>query len=631
VFLWSGGGQSWGQTIRTLVPLTNYTWRYNDSATDFGTTWRAKVYAPEGDWPSGSALFGVESSFPYPYPEPLRTRLVLNAGRTTYYFRTHFNYSGPTNGIQLLATAYVDDGAAFYLNGVEVSRVRLPQGPISFGTEAQLLLPEGPPDIVEFAVTNLWQGDNVLAVEVHQNSATSSDVVFGMMLQTYTLEVPQLTPETPADQMVPQGSPVSLSVTATGYPPPGYQWFKDGAPIPGATNPSYDIASVGPAEAGNYYVLATNRAGQATSRVARVSFMADTTPPTVLYAMALPNPAEMLVVFTEPVDRFIAEDNFSWMLAAVGTGTELVLNPGRMEQGTNLYLSLSEPRDATRGYQLTLIGSDLPDLFGNAMPLGTVIPIATFETLLIPDSESHPWRYEQSYTDLGTAWVAPGYADSTWLTGSSPFDVERELDGSIKCRQKFPATGDPIRTCVALSNATATAQLPTIYFRTHFTFNGEPANAVLHLRTIINDGAVFYLNGAELLRVGMPDGPIAYHTLASRLAGDSLTEEWNAAAPTLRSGDNLLAVELHQQRLDSRDFTLAAVVTAFLPTLPASRPQLAYSVSGGMLELNWAGGTLESASLLTGPWTPVSPSNPPNRHVLDPASGTIQFFRIAQP
>src|SRR5881396_669654 len=131
------------QMVTALVPLAEQSWRYNDNAIDLGTVWRAVSYAAENSWPLGTALFGVESSYPYPYNDPLRTALVLGAGRTTYYFRTHFTFNGPATNLQLLATATIDDGAVFYLNGAEVGRVRMPAGPVQFSTYAQLNYPEG--------------------------------------------------------------------------------------------------------------------------------------------------------------------------------------------------------------------------------------------------------------------------------------------------------------------------------------------------------------------------------------------------------------------------------------------------------------------------------------------------------
>ena len=189
-----------------LVSMSTQRWLYNDAGTDLGSTWHATVFPAETQWRSGLGLFGVESSFPYPYPLPLATPLVLNAGRTTYYFRTRFHFSGDTTNLLLRATSYIDDGAVFYLNGNEVDRVRLPQGAITFSTKADLAFPEGGAVLTQIPVNRLLQGDNVLAVEVHQNSDTSSDVVFGLKLETFSLVVPViLNPAEPSDRTVPEG------------------------------------------------------------------------------------------------------------------------------------------------------------------------------------------------------------------------------------------------------------------------------------------------------------------------------------------------------------------------------------------------------------------------------------------
>jgi len=58
--------------------------------------------------------------------------------------------------------------------------------------------------VTNLAATNLVMGDNVLAVEVHQTSATSSDVVFGMSL---TATVPGQAPITITSQPADVASP----------------------------------------------------------------------------------------------------------------------------------------------------------------------------------------------------------------------------------------------------------------------------------------------------------------------------------------------------------------------------------------------------------------------------------------
>ncbi len=69
----------------------------------------------------------------------------------------------------------------------------------------------------------------------------------------------------PASATVVAGSPAQFTVVAEGSSPLAYQWRKDGAAIPGATNETYTIASATGADAGSYTVTVTNAAGGVTS------------------------------------------------------------------------------------------------------------------------------------------------------------------------------------------------------------------------------------------------------------------------------------------------------------------------------------------------------------------------------
>ncbi len=161
------------QTIM-LIASTNV-WRYNQTTTP-GADWMTHGYTGDAAWPAGAALLYVESDSK---PWPKNTPLAL--GRTTYYFRTHFQVESNLAEAQLSFYSILDDGAVFYLNGREISRLHMPSGTVTYDTHAsdhESTL-EGPYSV---SVTNLLAGDNVMAVEVHQVNSTSTDVVFGMSL-----------------------------------------------------------------------------------------------------------------------------------------------------------------------------------------------------------------------------------------------------------------------------------------------------------------------------------------------------------------------------------------------------------------------------------------------------------------
>jgi hypothetical protein len=161
------------QTLE-LIPMTNV-WKYCQAGYP-GDGWQTAKYAGDAAWPAGAALLYVETTA---LPAPKNTPLTL--GQNAYYFRTHFQVQTNFTGAVLNLSTIVDDGAVYYLNGQEVFRLHMPEGPVTYDTAAESneSALEGP-----FAIppTNLVTGDNVMAVEVHQVNATSSDIVLGLSL-----------------------------------------------------------------------------------------------------------------------------------------------------------------------------------------------------------------------------------------------------------------------------------------------------------------------------------------------------------------------------------------------------------------------------------------------------------------
>ncbi len=176
-------------TLTVYVPavLTMLTqrWTFNPSGADLGTAWKEASY-DDSTWPEDSALFYHEIAG-QPLPQGTRLALTNESGEPiiTYYFRTRFNFAGTSGGLSLLATNYAQHGAVFYLNGVELGRLRLPSGRITASSQA-FVGPPGQPDILLFPAGALLCGDNVLAVEVHQQIAAATNLapVFGMALRT---------------------------------------------------------------------------------------------------------------------------------------------------------------------------------------------------------------------------------------------------------------------------------------------------------------------------------------------------------------------------------------------------------------------------------------------------------------
>ena len=102
---------------------------------------------------------------------------------TTSYFRLVFPVEDASTYIEALGTLLMDDGGIVYLNGTEVERSNIASGEVSYSTFASASTSDETGDAA-FTVdpSVLVEGDNVLAVEVHQSSLDSSDLGFDLTL-----------------------------------------------------------------------------------------------------------------------------------------------------------------------------------------------------------------------------------------------------------------------------------------------------------------------------------------------------------------------------------------------------------------------------------------------------------------
>lgn len=128
-------------------------------------------------------------------------------------------------------------------------------------------------------------------------------------------------------------------------------------------------------------------------------------------------------------------------------------------------------------------------------------------------------------------------------------------------------------TAVAVLEQTELAPARTYYFRKDFSWQPDPFSQVeLKLDALIDDGAVFYLNGRELYRINMPDGDAAFQTDAlMEIAQPAFTGPVTVPSTHLAAGLNVLAVEVHHAA-SSEDIRFAAALEAIETPLPPDSP-----------------------------------------------------------
>lgn len=166
-----------------LLPMGSQTkWRYHDGADEPGKDWYHRAF-DDSTWKQGKAPLG--------YGDDL-VETVLAFGddvgnkRITAYFRSTFEVAANEmeDVKKLLVRLRRDDGAIVYLNGKEVTRSNMPPGNVTARTLATSSISgAGETHVYQYVVPmeNLANdGSNTIAVEVHQSSPFSSDLIFDL-------------------------------------------------------------------------------------------------------------------------------------------------------------------------------------------------------------------------------------------------------------------------------------------------------------------------------------------------------------------------------------------------------------------------------------------------------------------
>ncbi len=150
---------------------------------------------------------------------------------------------------------------------------------------------------------------------------------------------------------------------------------------------------------------------------------------------------------------------------------------------------------------------------------------------------SDTWKYY----DKGEApanWRTTGFNDSSWSSGTAPLG--------------YGMTG--VKTKVSYGSD-AENKYPTTYFRKTIKLSSTPTRSdVFLLNYQVDDGFVVYVNGQEAGRYNMPSGNITFNSYSSSYAESTpLTGTLNISSSLFKSGDNVIAVEIHNNKASSSD------------------------------------------------------------------------------
>ncbi|HXH19557.1 MAG TPA: fibronectin type III domain-containing protein, partial [Chitinophagales bacterium] len=157
------------------------TWKYLDDGSDQGIGWTSPSFN-DASWLSGKSQLGYgdgdEATIVGYGPDP-------NLKYITTYFRKAFSVNNASSVLSLSLSLLRDDGAVVYLNGTEVYRNNMPAGTVTYATLAtDAIAGSAESAFLTTAISPslLVNGTNVIAVEIHQSSQTSSDISFNLTL-----------------------------------------------------------------------------------------------------------------------------------------------------------------------------------------------------------------------------------------------------------------------------------------------------------------------------------------------------------------------------------------------------------------------------------------------------------------
>jgi hypothetical protein len=500
--------------LPSLVPFRS-TWRYLDDGSDQGTAWTGLAFIDTA-WPTGQGELG--------YGDDDEVTVVGFGGDPnnkfiTTYFRHTFNVVNPGSISALTLRLISDDGAAVYLNGTEIFRDLLPSGPITYLTQATNTAVEGAILVVPVNPALLVTGPNVIAVEIHQNTNTSSDISFDLNL-------------------IHNAASIAPNIVLTA-PPNGTNILSPA---------TFDI---------------TARAWDLNGAVSNVQFF---------------------------VDGIL-----------IGT-PDMTVSYGRTATGI--------------GIGQHTVSATVTDNQGQTATASVTVNVLPGSESVILVNTNQIWRYLDDGSDQGEAWRSLAFVDSSWPSGAAELGF-----------------GDMDEVTVIRSNRVDDlTKITTFYFRHVFNVASPSTYTNLVIRLRRDDGGVVYINGTEVFRSNMTNDigvPILYTDFAGSATGsETAFNVTNASPSVLVAGQNIIAVEVHQQDTGSSDVSFEFQLLGQRPSGPALR----IVRSGATTTLSWfpAGGgyILQQANSVLGPWTTsASQSNPQTLTT----TGAPRFFRLSRP
>ena len=424
------------------------------------------------------------------------------------------------------------------------------------------------------------------------------------------------------------GKAFSLSVEATGTAL-RYRWYSNNVALP-ATQTNATLVWTSNVPTATYHVIVSNAVNWVRSSNSIVRTIPDTFGPSIRSAIVqVGEPSRIYVYFDEDILRVNirnpeASGTNSNNYIVTDTATNERLVPVSAVPGTGLQavrLTFAENPDPRKSYEICL--HNISDFRTNYIALNSCVPVS-FEYSTNIFSFGSFWSFYDWVDAPPENWKEPDFFEDPMLWGFAPgmfyYDPAARINPPCTFR-----------------NWTLSLGSGTYYFRKHFTLRPEMRNGpvTLSVRSVVDDGAAFYVNGAEILRTNLPAGPLS-HSSRALDAGNPVCRTNAIAITNSLMEVNVLAIELHEAAVQDFDvafdggLSLNYVLTPVLTNRPPPGDIfLRYSNhSPTELRLYWTNGmgyALEYVDSLGQQWREMQP---PSTNVIVDKTGPARFYRL---
>ena len=177
-------------------------------------------------------------------------------------------------------------------------------------------------------------------------------------------------------------------------------------------------------------------------------------------------------------------------------------------------------------------------------------------------------RAEASSPDT-TAWRRLGFEDAAWASGQTPLFYGEPLFGTELTDMR--------------------GSYSSVFLRKEFVVTNPAEISLVQLGVSIDDGFIAWINGHEVARFNVPEGNLAFKSLASSAVTEPIPFElYDIPRPVevLVAGTNIVAIQAFNVSLaDSTDLVINASLSLFMDTAPPVLETLVPSPGSTLREL----------------------------------------------